>query len=99
MGEPNQKDEAISSDEEQPGDNNQQEERQYNRFDLTGYSDDAAVGVFSLIDLFPLFKDIDLTQCVANEVPVLSRFQQLKVIVSFCVCIFSLQSLESGFAN
>ncbi|KAI6183740.1 UBP-type domain-containing protein [Aphelenchoides bicaudatus] len=71
MGEPNQKAEgAVSSDEEPvaDGDNNEeQDERQYNRFDLTGYSDDAS--------------DIDLTQCVANEVPILSRFQQLKTLV------------------
>jgi hypothetical protein len=50
MGEPGQQNDPVSSDEEQPvaGDNNQQEERQYNRFDLTGYSDDAAVGLSRL---------------------------------------------------
>lgn len=48
MGEPNQKE--VSSDEEPAAAGDQQEqnkeERQYNRFDLTGYSDNAAVCCF-----------------------------------------------------
>lgn len=43
MGEPNQEDNVVSSDEEPVAGENPQEEREYNRFDLTGYSDDASV--------------------------------------------------------
>lgn len=44
MGEPSQQGNVSSDEELAAGDSEQQqEERQYNRFDLTGYADDAAV--------------------------------------------------------
>jgi hypothetical protein len=57
MSEPTQNDDPVVSEDENPaaGDN-QREERQYNRFDLTGYSDDTAVSVFNMIPNFSGFR-------------------------------------------
>ena len=76
---------VVSDDDDEEADDaqNAQEEREYNRYDLSKLADDEDVcwphlALFACAVII-LFKEIDITQTVTNAIPDISRFTQLKV--------------------